>query len=1246
LIIANGGQLIRFTGDSVLAFWSDDVGGAQQALFQTTQCADAICKGALKEDSAHAATVNPSFHAGVGHGELRIAAIGGNPNWNLVADGNAVEQAVRALGRAGTGKVAFSQAANSQVEGDTAASLEHLDGSISRLVGEPSDDWLRGFLPPHTLRLLESADRNRTTDAAIGFAWDAEIRPMSVLFGRISGASKSFGNSVSDLHTLCHDIQSKLRVHDGPAGEFFFDGTGLVCLAAFGEAGAFHRDDPQRALATAKAISACASKLDLKAAIGVATGDLLRQLVGSPEHLEPMLFGQPVNRAARLMASSTGEVFCDPQTQRLARGQFEFTESGTLQLAGLGEVVPVFQPLQSQETSPHSSDMIGRSSELAFLERTYKEVSAGSKRIVAVVGEPGIGKTTLINAFATSLDASGGSLSIARAERNDRRTSLLVWRQVLYALTKVPGDGDGQGVYDAICDRLCDHAELASRLPLLSDVLSIELPDTDGTIHLSGTHRADATMRLIAGIIGELAPRPFVVILEDSQWLDSASWRLVEWVSASLESILVVLCVRVGEVPNQLRALQHRASEFELDPTSEDADLSQHFRQIQLTELDEISIRQLIKRTLEGAPARDEIEQRIMTLAGGNPLFVEEIALSLKSEGLISKRDGHWQSIRPIEKLAYFEGIEKVIRERVDQLDGITREVLTAASVIGRSFDTRSLSALLDFDINTNIHRLVDAQLVLRKARETRYEFRHDQIRDVVYNSIPTDKRQQLHKTLASLLETEYSDGTSGDITTLVQHFEAAGVHDQAVRYADIAATNALRIGAYREVEAFLSICLENEPPRSRRTPPEKLRSVRWRRQLAEAHYGRGDILAQGIAIRDALDAAGQRVPETKVSTVVRLASRGLHILARQALPFSQDHASKTDAARWDGEIARCLNQAAIVDYFQLRFARGMCNLLGAVLRSEKTGITAETVMSNCQLGAGLGMMGWRSMNSRLMSRAEQVALNLEDPSLQSHVCILDALWRLGFCEWEMVDQRLDQAQRLALTSGDQIRWCNAQGIRFWSQYYRGDLGALEKTTDMLLLRAQNAGNIQQEIWALRCKALCLLHIERPREALDVLRLAKAGMSGSVDLAAQISILGALALAFTRIGRNSDGYDAAVKTMNLLDKMSRPSSHSVIVGISSVLEVLLRGREAGLSEDYEEWRNLEKSALSKLERYSEVFPVGRAQLGMWRGKRNWLDGKRDVAISEWSKGRKWAKTHHLRKDAALIEAEIRRWQTT
>ena len=599
-------------------------------------------------------------------------------------------------------------------------------------------------------------------------------------------------------------------------------------------------------------------------------------------------------------------------------------------------------------------------------------------------------------------------------------------------------------------------------------------------------------------------------------------------------------------------------------------------RILELEELSEASICELVARTLGDVPPHDELARRISALAGGNPFFAEEIALTLKGEGLIAVRDGFWRSIRPLDGLRYFEGVERVIRERVDRLDATSQDVIKAAAVVGRSFTSEAVEALLKDGLRGDavtaaVESLVAAHLVRQEGEPGNYEFRHDQTRDVVYSSIPGDLRRRLHGALASWIELSPADVLGANLAVLVQHFDAAGNEKKAVEYADLAATSALEIGAFREVEAFLGICFAHEPRQLTWSVEQKLLAVRWRRQLAEAHYSRGDIHAQGIAVRRALRVAGHPVPRSPTSILIRLIGRGLRLAFQQVFPPSPKWAQRDDLRSWERELARCLNQAATVDYFELRFSRGMCNLVGAVTHAERTGLSKELAVASSQLACGLGMMGWLRACGYFMARAERAAIALADPAVHAHVCNLDALWHLGRCDWLMVDHRLDQSQELCLKAGDQLSWCNAQGMRFWSLYYRGDRSALEHTALALLSRAQNAGNIQQEIWALRCKALCVLHTDRPREAVDILRLITSAMLGSVDLAAQVSSKARSRSRSPGLGCMPRASEAAVETLRLLREMRRPTSHSTLVGISGVCEVLLRGREAGLSRDYDQW---------------------------------------------------------------------------
>ena len=443
----------------------------------------------------------------------------------------------------------------------------------------------------------------------------------------------------------------------------------------------------RRVVDAAHAINQAVDRLGLSSSIGVATGEALFGFVGSMRRRQFMAHGAPINRAARLMMANDRGILCDAPTERASRSAFKFEPQGTLQLAGLGDMAAVFCPVEPHEVSTSDIFLVGRRSELELLKRTFEEVRGGGKRLLVVMGKSGIGKSTLIASFTETLRSIGTTVAVARAERDDRRTSFLPWRRLLGSILNLALDIDGTLVLDALSSRLGNNPRILERLPLLDGVLGIEINETDNTRHLQGAHRGDATMHLVGDLLGVVAPCPLVLVLEDSQWLNSASWRLVERVLAGHSSILVVLCVRSEEIPEDLRNLQRRAEAARMAPSGIELDDPARFcRVLEFEELNDTAIRELAARTLGSVAPDHELAERISALACGNPLFAEEISLTLKTEGLIAIRDGFWRSIRPLDELRYFEGIERVIRERIDRVEPKVLDVLKASAVIGRSF--------------------------------------------------------------------------------------------------------------------------------------------------------------------------------------------------------------------------------------------------------------------------------------------------------------------------------------------------------------------------------------------------------------------------------------------------------------------------------------------------------------------------------------------------------------------------------
>jgi hypothetical protein len=383
-------------------------------------------------------------------------------------------------------------------------------------------------------------------------------------------------------------------------------------------------------------------------------------------------------------------------------------------------------------------------------------------------------------------------------------------------------------------------------------------------------------------------------------------------------------------------------------------------------------------------------------------------------------------------------------------------------------------------------------------------------------------------------------------------------------------------------------------------------------------------------------------MPRSRAANILQIAKSSTKLLLQQLIPVSEPSTAMRKS--WELELARCHAHAGTVDYFELRYLEGMRHLVESVVHAERAGNSTELAVSASQFACGLGFAGYKRTCEYFIRKAERAAIAMSDPAIRAHVYTLDALWRVGRCDWEMVDFRVHNSQEFSLAAGDQLRWSNAQVIRFWSLFYRGNWGSLEEIAQGLLTRAQSSGNIQQEIWALRCKSICALHADRPREATEILRLITSAMLGSADLAAHVSSKGSLALALARMGANDESIQAAIDTLRMLRGMRRPTSHSTLVGIAGVCEVLLRGREAGLSREYDLWSEWELQALRELKRYSKVFHVGIPQYGLWSGVALWLEGDRSRALATWNRALSDACRLSLRQDEAMIAAEIRRRQ--
>jgi tetratricopeptide (TPR) repeat protein len=466
----------------------------------------------------------------------------------------------------------------------------------------------------------------------------------------------------------------------------------------------------------------------------IVTGEALVVESDAPELRD----GGAVAEARRLQrVAGRGEVLLDRTSHQLVAGAV------TAEL-----LVPVTVPGQAagrecwrlvavtadELPRPHEVPLVDRAAELRQLEAAYEQATAARRaRLVTVLGASGVGKSRLVKEFVDRL----GGATVVSGRCRDSEQGLTYW-PLVEVIQQVAGPGPSD--VDVLAERLvrritADPAAGRHSATLSALVESAGAPAT----------REDL-LGAFAGMLAALAgTRPVVLVLDDVQRAAAALLDLIELLLDRLDgSPVLIVTVSRPELVEQRPGWGRRAGA----PT------------VSLGVFDESESRLLVDRIL-AADGADALRERIVAVAEGNPLFIEELVHKLVDDGLLAKEDGGWVETARTRDVPLPASISALLGARLDQMDVEQRHVLSRASVIGREFGVADLSALLP---DVAAEALEDRVLALVRrgdlvtsappglAGSGRYSFRHQLTRDAAYHRLPLRERAQLHEEYARWL--------------------------------------------------------------------------------------------------------------------------------------------------------------------------------------------------------------------------------------------------------------------------------------------------------------------------------------------------------------------------------------------------------------------------------------------------------------------------------------------------------------
>ncbi len=440
-----------------------------------------------------------------------------------------------------------------------------------------------------------------------------------------------------------------------------------------------------------------------------------------------------------------------------------------------------------------SFNLIGRQAELKMLATQWTKARAGTLRVIALNGEPGIGKTRLLAALAPFIERDGAPVLTGGASLAEGMPPYLAFLEAL-----------GPSLTTIMPDFLDRHALDLSALSFIFPKI-IQPPRSRLDALKSSSEQARYRLyEAISSLLTALAAaNGLVLVLDDLQWSDNSTLELLCHVArhCSKAPLMVVAVYRASELENN-PALQKALIEL---------NRLRIITSIKLEALSKEETAALLAHKLNSPTRPDSaISQLLYKESEGNPFYAEELIQEWQDAGLLYQNEGRWQLNRSANS-GMPSGIASVIQQRLARLARPQVEILQAAAIIGREFELEFLAEVAGQageSIEAYLAPAVKTGLLKLMANE-RYSFSHDLIRECVYQSVTSARRKRLHGFIGRTLELQNAPANPSYLADLAFHFSHSGDKNRGADYSFRAGMSALQTFAPEEATQHFETALD-----------------------------------------------------------------------------------------------------------------------------------------------------------------------------------------------------------------------------------------------------------------------------------------------------------------------------------------------------------------------------------------------------------------------------------------------------
>jgi class 3 adenylate cyclase/tetratricopeptide (TPR) repeat protein len=625
---------------------------------------------------------------------------------------------------------------------------------------------------------------------------EGERKQITVLFADIVGSTALIeGRDPEEAQRLLDGaikvMMAAVHRYEGTVSRLMGDGL----MALFG-APVAHEDHAVRACYAALAMQDGMTRyaeqarerdgVEVGLRVGLNSGEVVVRVIADDLHLDYTALGQAVHLAARMeQIAAPGSIRLAAETLHLAEGFVEARPLGPMVIKGLSEPVEVaelvgvgavrtrFQASASRGLTPFT----GRQTETAVVREALERAGAGHGQVIALVGEPGVGKSRLV--YEVTQAAAAEQWTILQCGAASHATSV-PYLPVIDLLKQFCGIEPHDNT-DAITSKV-GHRLLAldpALQPIITAVLSLlDVPIEDAAwqaLDPPGRRRRtlDAVQRLL---LRQSQHRPLLLVVEDLHWIDAETQAVLDGMVEALPAARTLLLVNYR--PEYTHGWGSKS----------------YYTQLRIDPLGQESAEALLDAFLGDDPSVRPLKPVLIERTEGNPFFLEEGVRSLVETGALVGERGAYRLEEPITAVRVPATVQAVLAARIDRLPPDDKRLLQTASVLGKDVPFALLRAIADLaesDLQRGLSRLQGAEFLYQASLfpEVEYTFKHALTHEVAYGSLLQDRRRSLHARIVGAMEAAAPDDGRGP-DQLAEQTDRLGHHalrgelwEQAVTY-------------------------------------------------------------------------------------------------------------------------------------------------------------------------------------------------------------------------------------------------------------------------------------------------------------------------------------------------------------------------------------------------------------------------------------------------------------------------------